>query len=36
MKTGIIVDFIFCGFITRSNYQHVLKNPVNKMQETHL
>ena len=37
MKTGIIVDFIFQGFINRSNHQHMFrKNVVNKMQEKHL
>ena len=37
MKTDIIVDLIFQGFINRSNHQHMCrKNVVNKMQEKHL
>ena len=37
MKAGLTVDFIFRGFINRSNHQHyVRKNVVNKMQEKQL
>ena len=37
MKTGVIVDFIFWGFINRRQPPtYILKNIVNKMQEKQL
>ena len=33
MKTGIIVDFIFQGYISRSNHQHMFRKVLIKCRE---